>query len=57
MTVWLGGATDALTPTTDIAVGTGANEVVLADVNHDGRLDAVVARAGNSGTDPGGVST
>lgn len=55
LTVWLGGASDELTPTTDLFIGTRASEVVLADVNHDGRLDAIVARAG-FGADPGGVS-
>jgi Ca2+-binding RTX toxin-like protein len=54
--VWLGDAGDEMTPTTDIPIGTGLSQVVLADFNEDNFSDAIVARTGDYGTDPGDVS-
>lgn len=56
LTVWTLEGDQGLVQSSRIPIGTGANQVVLADLNEDGHSDAIVARAGNYGTDPGDVT-
>jgi len=56
LTVWRQDANGQLLPAADIQIGTGGSQVVLADLNEDSHADAIVARAGNYGADPGDVT-